>query len=701
MEAPADPPDDPGPVDDGFGTPQLDLADVRRLFERLARSSLGRRAVRSLRPREDAAARLALERVREMQLLARASDEPGLAGLVDVRPALESAHEFGRPLEAEELAGLLGFLEATARLARWLRERRKDVPELARLAEQVPDLVRLYRGLAERVDAKGELRADASPRLARLRREERALDEQIGRIVAKVAATPALRPVLVDTRVYRRGGRRVLAVKARSSGRVPGIVHDRSSSGETAFVEPREAIDPGNRLTGLMSDARAEEQRILVELTRDVLAREEDLGRASDAMAELELAVIANAFCQRFDARVPEVPAAGEGGLVLRSARHPLLVAQLQDGQLEEVVPIDVRLGDDFDLLVITGPNTGGKTLALKTVGTAAFCVRMGWPVCCGEGSRVPLYEGIVADIGDAQEIRQSLSTFAGHLVRIREGLERAGPTTLVLLDELGGGTDPDEGAALGHALLEHLLERGVPTLVTTHIGRLKEFAFRNARVENASVEFDAETLRPRYRLLVGTPGESNALHIAAHIGLPPELVERARARLERHDRELLELMADVRGAREHAERLRSAAESKLEEAARTEGDVRAREEELERRGELLEAEAQRGLEERVAGARRELERAFALLDQLPAERARALREVLQAADAQMSGASLTDRRRAFLDGLRKGELVFIPRYKQRCLVQRVDRGKREVSVRLGKMTLSVPFDEVTWYESL
>ena len=468
------------------------------------------------------------------------------------------------------------------------------------------------------------------------------------------------------------------------------------------FVEPRETLELGNRLAALEAEARAEERRIVVELTRDVLAAGEALERIAQGLGELELAAMGAEFCRQYDARPVELVEPGAGaGLLLRGARHPLLVEQQRRGALAQVVPVDVRLGAEFDLLVVTGPNTGGKTLALKTVGVAAWSARLGLPVCCSEQSRVPLYAGVFADVGDGQEIRQNLSTFASHLVRIRVGLEHAGPRTLVLLDELGGGTDPDEGAALGYALLEHLLAAGAATLVTTHIGQLKELAFRNPRAENASVAFDARTRRPLYTLLIGTPGESDALAIAAELGLPPALLERARARLERRDRDLALLMEEVREAREAAERLRSSAEDRLVEVEQARSEAAERERALSERGERLEAEAQRGIEERVAGARRLLARGRPLLEQLPSEAARRLRELLEEVDGELSGAALSERRRVFLAGLGKGQLVYVPRYRQRCVVRRVDRARERLRVIVGKLTVEVPFDEVTWYDSL
>ncbi len=317
------------------------------------------------------------------------------------------------------------------------------------------------------------------------------------------------------------------------------------------------------------------------------------------------------------------------------------------------------------------------------------------------EGTTVPLFERVAADIGDEQEIRQNLSTFASHLVRIKDALARADGDTLVLLDELGGGTDPEEGAALGEAVLEDLLARGVPTLCSTHIGKLKEFAFRHVRAENACTEFDVQSLEPMYRLLIGTPGESGALVIARRLGLPQAIVERAGGLHERREGELADLMEEVRVARTAAEELRAGAEQRLDEAReriRELEDVRG---DLDRRGEQLEAEAQKGIEERVRDGVRKVERARSLLSQIPKETAQALAGVLDELEADLTGASLSERRQAFLSSLRKGSLVYLPRYRQRVLVHKVNGAKREVVCKLGNMKLRVTFEEVTPYESL
>ena len=270
-----------------------------------------------------------------------------------------------------------------------------------------------------------------------------------------------------------------------------------------------------------------------------------------------------------------------------------------------------------------------------------------------------------------------------------------------MLLDELGGGTDPDEGAALGEALLEKLVELRAPTMVSTHLGRLKEFAFRNARAENASCAFDHETLKPLYRLLLGTPGESGALVIAQRLGISDDVIRKARERLVRSDEDVQELMREVRDVRTDAERARTLAEAKLAEASNATREIDALRGELEERGELLEAEAQRGIEERVSDALRALDLACDLLPQIPKGSRESMETALQLVRDELGGASLSERRQKFLDSLHKGLFVFVPRYKKRCIVQKVDKQKRQIVVKIGGMNMRISFDEVTSYEAI
>ncbi|MFT7669423.1 MAG: DNA mismatch repair protein MutS2 [Planctomycetota bacterium] len=684
-----------------FAWHTLELEGVLELVAEFSHSSLGRRVLIELVPQPESDVRAAMARFAEVQLLVRADDQISLGGVTDPRPIVLAAHE--GPLDEADLAALRGLLSAADRLKRWFMSRVEDVPTLAESAVSVPDLSAFGDRLGEVVDERGRVLDSASPMLGRLRREIRDIAGKIDSTLRSISSRTEIRHHLTDSRVHLRGGRLCLAVKAKASGRVKGIIHDRSQTEQTAFVEPREVIELANRLSEARHDERRELTRILAEFSREVIAREAQLEVTALHLGRIEFAIISVDFAVAFEARMSHLPGdkGAVPGLLLRAARHPLLIAEKRRGALEEVIPIDLRLGEDFDMLIITGPNTGGKTLALKTAGLMSVMVQLGLPIPCGEGSTVPLYDGIAADIGDEQEISQSLSTFSSHVLRIRRGLQRASAETLVLLDELGGGTDPDEGAALGEAILEVLLERGSPTLVSTHLGRLKEFAFRNKRAENACTEFDLETLKPCYHVLVGVPGESAALIIARRLGLSKELIERANQRLFRRDEEVVKLMADVREVRTEAERARGAAENRLEEASIASRVLAEDMKELERSRDLLEAEAQRGLEERVRGARSSLTRARSLLPQISAVQRTEMEKVFEDLDQALGGASLTQRRGAFLKTMKKGDLVYLPRYKQRCPVHKVRRDEQQVVVKLGQMKLTVAFDEVTLYESL
>ena len=690
-----------------FAAEVLELDEVLEMYAREAASSLGRRMLRNLAPRSEADAREALGRVREALALAEFNLEPPMAGLTDLVPAFDLGL---RGFDEKTLARLRDLIEARGRIESWLGERSGpgaqnpiELPLWLDLLEKTPTLTSLHLRLDEALDDRGLLRSDASPLLARLRREGASQEKLISARLREVMGRTNVRAVLSDSSVHRRGGRSVLAVRARSSGRVRGILHDRSASGESAFIEPREIIEAGNRLAEVRGDARREVERILLELAQGVLDHKPAIARLSRGLGELELAVIGARFARRHDAHVPLLPGdpAASSALSLRNARHPLLIEQVARGEIDEVQGIDIRLGADFDMLIITGPNTGGKTLALKTAGLLALLTRLGLPLTAEEGSTVPLYNRVLADIGDEQEIRQNLSTFASHLARIGRALALADEHSLVLLDELGGGTDPEEGAALGTAVLENLLSRRTPTLCSTHIGRLKEFAYRHGRAENACTEFDLETLAPRYRIQLGTPGESNALVIARRLNLPEDVLQRAEALTIRKDGELDELFRDVREARVEAERVRKSAEQQHDEVREQARALKDEKEKVERRNEQLESEAQKGLEERVREALRGVQRARTLLPQLGRDQEKAMGEVLDTLKADLSGASLTQRRMEFIDSLRKGSLVYLPRYRKRVQVHKINRERGLVVCKMGGMQVEVPFDEVTPYEAL
>jgi DNA mismatch repair protein MutS2 len=688
---------------DGFAAERLDWPLVRALFERQCPSSLGRRLLGELQPRAADDAREALDRLRELRALPEGSSGPPLGDLTDPLPAIESAERFRRVLGPEELLGLLAFLRATERIDDWLAKHADSLPTVARLGAGLPDLTALAEVLDDGLGARGEVRDQASARLAKVRQQIRDLTQRIEKAARALANRPDLRGAFADGaagQVSVRDGRPVLAVKAKHAGRLPGLVHDRSGSGETLFIEPRELIEQGNLLAGLKADENNEVTRLLSEWTREALLRKDDIATAAEALGQLELAVAAQRFCEVYGARPAEIAEPHEG-LVLKVARHPLLAEQERTGEIDGCVPIDLRLGDAFDVLVITGPNTGGKTLALKTAGLSALLTRLGLPICADRGSRVPLFDGVVADIGDEQEVQQSLSTFSSHLKRIAEGLERAAPTVLFLLDELGGGTDPAEGAALGEAILDHLRVRRVPTLASTHIGKLKEYAFRHAQVENAACEFDVESLRPLYKLVVGTPGESRALAIAKRLGFDPKILEVAEKGVEGPRGAADAVMGEIQAARVEAERARAQSESTLNEVEDLKRQLQEAERRLEEQRGRLGDEAQIELESRASQMRPHLERLAKLTAQIGGDQKRDLEAIHTALTASLQAASVNDRRQSFLEGLKKGDLVYVPRFQKKCPILRLDRDKQRIKVRLGRQELELGLDEVSAFEAL
>jgi DNA mismatch repair protein MutS2 len=346
----------------------------------------------------------------------------------------------------------------------------------------------------------------------------------------------------------------VLPLRSDQRGRLPGIVHRTSDGGATLFVEPAESVSLNNQITEWKADEEHEVSRLLWELTHQIRKNTDSIVSSLNAAAVLDLISAKARYAE--DEECHPAAISEDRQLHLLQARHPLLIETCRENG-EAVVPIDVRLADDFDILVITGPNTGGKTVVLQTVGLLAIMHQAGMPIPAAPDSRIPIFKDIMVDIGDEQSIAQSLSTFSAHLRRIKEVIGRASPETLVLLDELGAGTDPDEGAALSQSILEELRIRAAPTVITTHLGALKGYAYQNPRVDNAAVEFDVETLRPTYHLQIGEPGASNALAIASRLGIPAELVERARGYQDHRLQELSEAIERTAERRREAEAAR------------------------------------------------------------------------------------------------------------------------------------------------
>jgi len=459
--------------------------------------------------------------------------------------------------------------------------------------------------LRRALDASGTMTDDASPTLKRLRREIRDRRRQLAAELERAFQGSDADRLFADRYVTLRHGRYVLPVRAEARSRVRGIVHDRSQSGQTLFIEPEHVVDVNNDLVQATLEEEHEIARILGELTAGVRARLDDLDSLVSAVGELDWTFARAQAAERMAATAPVIDTARS--VALRGARHPLLLAQGWSDAGRTVVPMDLELGPDRPLLIITGPNAGGKTIALKTLAVHALMAQVGCHLPAEEGSRLPVFDDVFAIIGDDQSVAENLSTFSAFVKQVREILDAADARSLVLLDELGAGTDPDEGAALAQAILEELAERGALVIATTHLEPLKAFASTHPRARNASVEFDTATLAPSFRLRYDQPGQSYALTIAARLGLDTELIARASAHRSEHAARLSDLLATLDAhARSDAERAREIERISAETAARL-AKARQTEAAAESRAQAIVARARAEATALVADIRRAL----------------------------------------------------------------------------------------------
>lgn len=492
----------------------------------------------------------------------------GVGGARDVRPYVIRASR-SLILVPEELLEVRQTLIAARELQRTIVRMADVYPRLADIAQRIEECPGVVHAINQAIDDNGQVKDSASSDLARIRRE---LSVAYGRLMEKLnRIMSSSAQYLQETLITQRGGRYVIPLKSEFKGRVQGIIHDQSGSGATLFIEPLATVELNNKWRQLQLDEENEIQKILVGLADLVSAHAPLITHTVTALAELDLAFAKAKYALAIDAVEPilasfeqpkrkQTDAANNPYFRLISARHPLLDSKT-------VVPIDLTLADGIRMLVITGPNTGGKTVSLKTIGLLTAMAQAGLRIPAGEGSTLPVFNHILADIGDEQSIEQSLSTFSGHMTNVVQILAQCDEQSLVIFDELGAGTDPIEGSALARAILSDLLERQVTTFVATHYPELKAFAYTTSGVTNASMEFNAETLTPTYRLLIGLPGASNAFTIAKRLGLTEVIIDRAQAMMSEEDQQVEAMLLEIKSQAEAARRLRQEAEAQRQEA--------------------------------------------------------------------------------------------------------------------------------------
>lgn len=599
----------------------LEFDKVRRLLQQRVATVRGGELVGDLTPSTNP---LEVEQRQQETSEARSLLDGGhslsLGGVRDLRPAVQHAL-IGAALEPAALLDIAGTAAAGRRLKKALAALRERVPSLAAHALAIEHFTPLAEAIRGAIGDSGQVLDAASPALRSLRQKMRIFEARLRERLDQMVRSPTVQKFLQDPIVTVRQDRYVLPVKQEYRAQVPGIVHDQSASGQTLFIEPMAVVELNNDLKKLRLEEEQEVARILAELAAMVAADGEALLRTHEALGRIDLALAKGRLSLEMDAVRPELNR--DGWLQICQGRHPLLGS--------DVVPVDIHLGRAFDTLVITGPNTGGKTVSLKTVGLFALMTQAGLHLPAAPGTAISVYDAVFSDIGDEQSIEQSLSTFSSHMTQIIGILSRLQGRSLVLLDEVGAGTDPAEGAALARAILEYLQAAGAKTVATTHYSELKTFAYTHPRVENAAVEFDSISLRPTYRLLIGLPGRSNAFEIAGRLGLDAAVVHRARQFLSREEEQVETLIAQVTAARQRLEEERRAAAEDRSRAAAMRRDAELL---LRRATEREQQAAQRArarADEVLAQVRRAAETLLNELKESVAEQRRAERDrVLQ-----------------------------------------------------------------------
>lgn len=518
----------------------------------------------------------------------------------DIRGSLKRL-EIGSSLGIMEILSVCALLENTSRVKAYSRGDRSDLPSdsLDSMFEQLAPLTPLSSEIRRCILSEDEISDDASPALRQVRRNMKVTNDRIHTQLSGLVNGNA-RTYLQDSVITMRNGRYCIPVKAEYKGQVPGMIHDQSSTGSTLFIEPMAVVKLNNDMRELELQEQKEIEIILAGLSEQIAEEREAIALNLELMVQLDFIFARAGLAMDMNGSEPVFNE--EGRVLLKKARHPLIPKK-------KVVPIDIRLGDDFNLLIITGPNTGGKTVSLKTVGLLTLMGQAGLHIPALDRSELALFHEIYADIGDEQSIEQSLSTFSSHMTNIVSFLEKADSRSLVLFDELGAGTDPTEGAALAISILSYLHDKGIRTMATTHYSELKVYALSTPGVENACCEFSVETLRPTYRLLIGIPGKSNAFAISSKLGLSDQIIERAKEQISEQDESFEDVLSSL-------EENRVTIENERLEIARYKEEIKTLKAQLESRQEKLDAQRDRILRQANEEAHKVLEEAKEYADQ-------------------------------------------------------------------------------------
>lgn len=675
---------------------RLEFDRVKGKLTEFAVSNIGRELIEALVPynnRDEII--IALAEVTEGRELLRLDPTARLDGWNDVRPQLRRCKRGGM-LEPQELWNTLQTLTACRQIKHFFSERQEQYARLYEIVLGLGSFKELETKIALAIAPGGEILDRASERLFSIRRRLTAAQQSIKDRLNEIIRSTKYQKYLQDPIVTMREGRYVVPVKQEYRSHVPGIVHDQSASGATVFIEPMLVVEANNEARGLIAEEKQEITRILTELSVAVGGQAEELLYALENLGRLDFIVAKARYSENLDAWAPRIVA--EPKLDIRKGRHPLLPIK--------AVPISVQLGEAFDMLVITGPNTGGKTVSLKTVGLLVLMAQAGLHLPADDGTSIGTFDQVFADIGDEQSIEQSLSTFSSHTTNIVSILSKAGSKSLVLLDELGAGTDPTEGSALARAILEQLRRQGAKVVATTHYGELKSYAFANERVENASVEFDIQTLQPTYRLLIGRPGCSNAFEIALRLGLAESIVQQARGFLTEEQAKVADLMQEMEKYRLQAEQEQAEAEEMRREAEQYREQFMREAEKIRLRKDEIISRAVAESKEMVKKARLEAEQLVeelrsTLKEQTTHNREHSISKTRQQLKHLQSGFdsrapdNVPEYGTEKVTVVKSGDEVFIPKFGQRGVVLEEPDQDDQVQVQVGMIRMTISLREL------
>ncbi|GIQ70964.1 endonuclease MutS2 [Xylanibacillus composti] len=598
----------------------LEFHKIIYKLERHAATSLGKAAAQELEPSTDLEeVKLRLQATDQAALVERLKGPPPFGGIKDIREALSRAR-IGAMLHPQELLDTANTIYGSLRLKKFLLAvgEEQSIGLLTDIAKRIPDLQSLEKRIKSCIDDAGDVMDSASPDLARIRQEMRAGEGRVRERLEQYIRNSSTQKMLQESIITLRNNRYVIPVKQEYRSHFGGMIHDQSASGATLFIEPEAIVQLNNRLRELRLKEEKEIEKILRMLTSEVAEQADELADTVDACGVLDFIFAKAGLAHEMKASLPIMN--DRGFLKLKRSRHPLIPA-------DEVVPIDVELGNTFKTIIVTGPNTGGKTVSLKTIGLLSLMSMSGLFIPAEDGSQMCVFDGIYADIGDEQSIEQSLSTFSSHLTNIIRILKEITPKSLVLLDELGAGTDPAEGSALAIAMLEYIRRIGCRMVATTHYSELKAYAYERKDIINASMEFNVQTLSPTYRLMIGVPGRSNAFAIAERLGLPKPIIDQARGQIKEEDQQVEHMIASLEANRISAEEERDKAEQLRREVEQLRKRLSEEKAKFEQQKDKLLQKAEQEAQQAVEQARKEADQIISELRRLAMEERSSIKE--------------------------------------------------------------------------